>query len=129
MLGLKKQHFGPDFQDRWWVDRHSDGEQGELRMSAGPVVPQSILTIEVLQSALETQSLEWILKKKIGVSRSRIDLFPKQKTPTECTNQKARAIVQEASKTTQEIPLHEGRVLWGNLVRRVRRRVPTALQP
>lgn len=60
MLALKKQHFGPDFQDRWWVDRHSDGEQRQLRMAAGPTVLQNILIMEVLQSALETQSLEWI---------------------------------------------------------------------
>lgn len=81
MLALKKQHFGPDFQDGGWVDGHSDGEQRQLRMAAGPIVPQNILTMEVLQSALETQSLEkkvikvkGVLKK--GVSKLGINLFP-----------------------------------------------------
>lgn len=64
VLGLKEQHFGPDFQDGRRVDGHSDGEEGQLRVAAGPIVPQRPLTMEVLQSALETQSLEWISFQK-----------------------------------------------------------------
>lgn len=55
VFALKKQHFGPDFHNRWWVNWHSDGEERQLGMAAG-----SILTMEVLQSALETQGLEWM---------------------------------------------------------------------
>lgn len=80
MLALKKQHFGPDFHDGGWVDRHSDGEQRQLRMAAGPIVLQNILTLEVLQSALETQRLGGKKVGKVrGVIVSGINLFPDER--------------------------------------------------
>lgn len=39
VFALKKQHSGPDFHNRWWVDRHSGGEERQLWLAAGPVVP------------------------------------------------------------------------------------------
>lgn len=45
VFALKKQHFGPDFHNRWWVNWHSDGEERQLRMAAGSTVPQTILTM------------------------------------------------------------------------------------
>lgn len=60
MLALEKQHFGPNLYYRWWMDGHGDSEKRQLRMAAGAVVPQSVLAVEVLQPALQTQGLEWI---------------------------------------------------------------------
>lgn len=57
MPGLKEEHFSPDLHNGWRLDRHSDGEQCQLRLVTGPVVPQKTLTVEVLQSPLELQSL------------------------------------------------------------------------
>lgn len=57
MLGLKEQHLSPDLHDGRRLDGHRDGEQRQLSLCTRAVVPQHTLTVEVLQSAQELQSL------------------------------------------------------------------------
>lgn len=52
MFGLKEDHFSSDFHNGWRVDRHSDGQQGQLRFGTSPIAPV-VLAVEVLQSSLE----------------------------------------------------------------------------
>lgn len=57
VLGLKEKHLSSDLHNGWRLDGHGDGEQCQLMLVTGPVVPQIPLAVEVLQPPLELQSL------------------------------------------------------------------------
>lgn len=60
VFALKEEHFSSDFHNGWRVDGHRNSEQCQLTFATGPVVPQTPLAMEVLQSSLELQSLVWV---------------------------------------------------------------------